>query len=84
MAETWISILDWPDEASNYGRVHNSKTGRIMKETTNSGDPYSSLIRNVATGRNEKSCGKVHAIIAFAFHGKSRTGRGSWDDLGNG
>ena len=63
--EIWIPIRNFPIyDCSNFGRIRNSKTGRIMRQSINTrGYLQVTLRRN-----NRYYTLRVHRLVASAFH----------------
>ncbi len=61
--EEWLPIKDFDNyEISSLGRVHNTKTGRILKLTTKGGYMFTGLSAN-----SEGKTLPVHRLVALAF-----------------
>lgn len=61
--EIWAEIFGYPDyEVSTYGRVYNSRLGRMLQQSNRNGYLGVNLIRN-----QKSTTMYVHRLVAFAF-----------------
>ena len=67
MEEEWRQIDDTIYEVSSYGKVKNSKTGRIMKQKTTS---KGYLECGIVVSTSKSKTFRVHRLVAIAFISK--------------